>query len=340
MLERFKMAFAILGLATPSLVWAGPFSTGLQNQTAGAVDAGVPGFVGSAGEGVVATANNGNVVNPVFESWATGVANYSPTPGVSSAWKDPSKALGAVTGNNLDIVSLGDLTNPASPPAVGAKPPFSDDGRPYSGNLNDPNDGWGFIGIDAPGQITLTFANGISMSGGADFVVFENSSGSQTNAFIELAYVEVSTNGVDFARFPSTYLNTTPTGAFTTLDPTDIDNLAGKHVNAGGNSWGTPFSLGDLSNDPLVQSGAVDLSHIWYVRLIDIPGTGAFKDSLGNPIYDPTPTNGSSGFDLEAVGVIHQAVPEVSTFLLVGTGGLMLSVIQIARRTRRQASDR
>lgn len=332
MLDRLKTVVTFLLVLPPAFVWGGPYSTALQNQTPGAIDAGIAGFVGPAGEGVVPTANNGNVINPIFESWATGVVNYSPTPGVSSAWMDPSKALGSVTGNNLDIVSLGDLTNPATPPAVGAKPPFSDDGRPYSGNLNDPNDGWGFVGIDSPGQITLSFANGISMSGGADFVVFENSSGSQTNAFIELAYVEVSTNGVDFARFSSTYLNTTPTGAFTTLDPTNIDNLAGKHVNAGGNSWGTPFALGDLANDPLVLSGAVDLSQIWYVRLIDIPGTGAFKDSHGNPIYDPTPTNGSSGFDLEAVGVIHQVVPETSTLLLAGLGAMSLGLWRLVPR--------
>lgn len=332
MFERWKNVVTFLVALSPTLVWGGPYSTALQNQTPSAVDPGVPGFVGPAGAGITATQSNGNVINPIFQSWATGVVNYSPTPGVSSAWKDPFKALGAVTGNNLDIVSLGDLTNPATPPAVGAKPPFSDDGRPYSGNLNDPNDGWGFIGIDSPGQITLSFANGISMSGGADFVVFENSSGSQTNAFIELAYVEVSTNGVDFSRFASTYLNTTPTGAFTTLDPTNIDNLAGKHVNAGGNSWGTPFSLGDLADDPLVLSGAVDLSQIWFVRLIDIPGNGTFKDSLGNPIYDPTPTNGSSGFDLEAIGVIHQVVPETSTLVLVGLCAFSFGLAKLVRR--------
>ena len=317
MLNRFAMVLSVSLLALPDLLLAGPYSTALENQTAGAIDAGIPGFVGPAGLGKSPTASNGNVINPVFTGWATGVVDYSPTPGVDSSWKNASKALGAVTGNNLDIVSLGDLYNPASPPAPGALPPFSNDGRGYSGNVSDATDGWGFVGIDQPGQITLSFANGIALGSGVDFVVFENSAGANTSAFIELAYVEVSTNGIDFARFPSISLNNTPVG-FTNSDPTNYYNLVGKHVNAGGNSWGTPFSLSDLSSDPLVQSGAVDLLHIWYVRLVDIPGIGTFKDSLGNAIYDPTPTYGSGGLDLEAIGVIHQAVPEASTLVLAG----------------------
>ena len=38
--------------------------------------------------------------------------------------------------------------------------------------------------------------------------------------------------------------------------------------------------------------------------LVDIPGTGQFFDSTGWPIYDPSVTEGSGGFDLEAVGAI------------------------------------
>ena len=71
--------------------------------------------------------------------------------------------------------------------------------------------------------------------------------------------------------------------------------------------------------DPLVVNGLVDVDEINYVRLIDIPGTGAFKDSLGNSIYDASVTTGSGGFDLEAIGVLN-AVPEPATFAMFSIG--------------------
>jgi hypothetical protein len=37
---------------------------------------------------------------------------------------------------------------------------------------------------------------------------------------------------------------------------------------------------------------------------VDVPGSGAFTDAGGRPIYDPWRTFGSGGFDLEAVGAI------------------------------------
>ena len=54
-------------------------------------------------------------------------------------------------------------------------------------------------------------------------------------------------------------------------------------------------------------SGIVDLSAVTHVRLIDIVGDGTYMDSLGNPVYDPYPTSGSAGFDLDAVGVSNGA---------------------------------
>jgi hypothetical protein len=94
-------------------------------------------------------------------------------------------------------------------------------------------------------------------------------------------------------KFPTTSLTATSPGMYGSLDPTNLRNLAGKHVNAFGNSWGTPF---DLSQ--------VGLAQITHVRLVDVPGSGAFTDQSGHPIYDPWLTFGSAGFDLEAVGAI------------------------------------
>ncbi len=274
---------------------AGPYSTGLGNTTSGAPDAAIPGFVGPLGEGRLGA---GQSVNPIFKEWASAVANYSPAPGVDANWSDSARALGPVTGDQFHIVSLGDLS---------------------ATQLNN--------GVP-PGSITLTFPTGIRNGSGHDFAVFENSFGSQTSVFIELAYVEVSTDGTNFARFPSVSLNTTSPGAFGNMNPTNLYNLAGKHVNnqgGGGNSWGTPFDLSDLLNHTLVLGGQVNLNNIQYVRMVDIPGNGTYTDSLGNPIIDAWQTTGSGGLDLEAVGVIN-VVPEPTSLLAlaVGSGAVML----------------
>ena len=176
---------------------------------------------------------------------------------------------------------------------------------------------------DSPGFLTVTFPRGVRNGAGADFAVFENGFefGSPNGLFAELAYVEVSTNGIDFARFPSVSTNTTTvTGSqpFAGFDMSNVYNLAGKH--AGG--FGTPFDLDDLVNDAAVVGGAVDLSNIQYVKLFDIPGSGDYLDSLGNGIIDnwlsAAPTG---GFDFrlpvgQGIGVIH-AVPEPTTALLL-----------------------
>lgn len=188
---------------------------------------------------------------------------------------------------------------------------------------------------DSPGFLTVTFPRGIRNGVGADFAVFENAFtfGSPNGLFAELAYVEVSTNGTDFARFPSLSLNTTPvqgSGAFAGYDMSNVWNLAGKHAEG----YGTPFNLDDLLPDPLVTGGSVNLQNIQYVRLVDIPGNGAFKDSLGNGILDNWLTSGSGGFDFrlpagQGIGVIN-AIPEPSALAVVA-GGLAAAVVRRRR---------
>ena len=60
------------------------------------------------------------------------------------------------------------------------------------------------------------------------------------------------------------------------------------------------------------------LSSATHVRIVDIIGNGAYFDSKSHVIYDPYPISGSAGFDLDAVGVIHQGAspaepPSVTT---------------------------
>ena len=149
------------------------------------------------------------------------------------------------------------------------------------------------------GEIVMTFDPPISNGPGSDLAIFENGA---TDTFLELAFVEVSSDGVHFVRFDSGYMCAEPVSAFGALDPTCLSGLAGKYRQG----FGTPFDLELLRYAPLVQSGVVELSAITQVRLVDIVGDGSATDSFGNPIYDPYPTVGSAGFDLDAIAVLGE----------------------------------
>lgn len=279
---------ACLGLNAILLFWgsaasAGPYSSGLNNPTNG-FDAPVPGFVGPHGEGRARLLVSGsfqnpdNYVNPLFFNWASVVTSYLPATGVALGWSNTVNVLGAVTGDNFHIASLGDLDAAQ-------------------------------LGNSVPvGQITLTFSTPILNLSGSDFVVYENGFGTASSIFGELAYVEVSSDGINYARFPARTLTASLVGPYGSIDPTNVYNLAGKHVNANGNSWGTPFDLSQLLTHSLVTSGLLNLNAINHIRLVDIPGNGSFFDSLASPIYDAWVTWGSGGLDLEAVGVISRRV--------------------------------
>jgi|YNPNPStandDraft_1061719.scaffolds.fasta_scaffold06340_2 hypothetical protein len=166
------------------------------------------------------------------------------------------------------------------------------------------------VSLGDGGRITMTFDPPITNGPGADFAVFENSfySGS-SGLFAELAFVEVSSDGVQFARFPSVSLTPQPVDTYGTLDPTNVYNLAGKHPGANITPCqGTPFDLAELASHPLVTSGKVNLEQIRYVRIVDVVGNGSTYDSAvpAHPVYDPFPTAFSQGgFDLQAVAVLH-----------------------------------
>ena len=291
-----------LVVASATTVWGGPFP-----------EAGINGYLDATTWRHADPLDPNAVPNPVFRGWATGAAEYAPADQVWSGpgvWNDPNKALGPATGHNFDIVSLGELD--AAEIAQGLP----------------------------PGQITLVFADPcgpedgmvIRDGKGYDFAVFENGFISQSNTALgslqgqmiaEVAYVEVSSNGRDFVRFPSVSLTGAPTGPYGTVEVSDIHNLAGKHPNANGVCTGTPFDLQELADHPYVTSGALDLNDVRYVRIVDVPGDGSFRDHAkmhvapdtwpewanyveDHPIYDAWPTFGSGGFDLEAIGVLQE----------------------------------
>ncbi|MCG6909097.1 MAG: PEP-CTERM sorting domain-containing protein [Deltaproteobacteria bacterium] len=156
------------------------------------------------------------------------------------------------------------------------------------------------VSLGAGGRITLTFDPPISDGEGWDFAVFENGF---EDSFLELAYVEVSSDGITFVRFENASLTSDPVPSFGSLDPTNIDGLAGKYRQA----YGTPFDLQQLADLPEVRQGDVDLTAITHVRIIDIVGDGTCLDTSGRVIYDLYPTYRSAGFDLDAVGVSNGA---------------------------------
>lgn len=146
------------------------------------------------------------------------------------------------------------------------------------------------------GEAVFEFPIAIIDRDGPDFAVFENAF---NDFFLELAYVEVSSDGIHFQRFPTESLTAFPVPGFGSVDPTAINGLAGKY--RGG--YGTPFDLADLPLKDRPQS--LDTEQIRYVRLVDVVGDGSARDSEERVIYDPYPTVGSSGFDVDGIAVFH-----------------------------------
>ncbi len=181
------------------------------------------------------------------------------------------------------------------------------------------------ISLGDNGKAVLTFEYPIINGEGADFAVFENSFKSQEspyNYFLELAFVEVSSDGVHFVRFPSTSetQTTSQIETFGQLDPTQIHNLAGKYIV----NYGTPFDLDDLQD-----STEIDLQNITHIKIIDVVGSidpeYASYDALGDIINDPYPTPfASCGFDLDAVGVIHSSNEQTSSITETKTNDLKI----------------
>lgn len=186
---------------------------------------------------------------------------------------------------------------------------------PVNGDVYD------VVSLGDGGAVTFGFEDGIGDGPGVDFAVFENGFYSPGGLFGELAFVEVSSNGVDFARFESVTLQDFPVESYDPIDPTDYDGLAGRHPLG----LGTPFDLAALASHPLVGEGRLDLTDVRLVRVVDVIGDGSTTDTQGMPLFDPYPTAFSAGgFDVDAIGVVHPA-PEPGALVaaFAGVGGLV-----------------
>jgi hypothetical protein len=156
------------------------------------------------------------------------------------------------------------------------------------------------VSLGAGGSLILSFDPPIADGPGFDFAVFEIA---VNDSFLELAFIEVSSDGQTFVSFDGVQLAGQPVDAFGSLEASDLGGLAGK-LRRG---FGQPFDLAALAFRPEVFSGSLDLSAVRYVRVVDVIGDGSQTDSFGNPLYDPYPTTGSAGFDLDAIGVLNTA---------------------------------
>ena len=225
----------------------------------------------SAGTTAIPMATNA-IVN-----WADNCVQVRYGKEVDSSWRTPEKALGPAQGTSSDILCLG-----------------------------------------RGGEAVFSFPCDIADGPGPDFAVFENGF---DDAFLELAWVEVSSDGTNFVRFPNYSYTPDPVGSYGTVDTRLVYGLASKYRQG----YGSPFDLADLqaaydaqmagntdfspafagqltNNFPLL-----DLHRVAYLRLVDVVGDGSALDARGEPIYDPYPTSGSAGFDLDAIGVLHPA---------------------------------
>ena len=181
---------------------------------------------------------------------------------------------------------------------------------------------------------------------GADFIVFENAfyAGNRpATTFAELVFVEVSSNGVDFARFAYDSRTAAPVQPFGTIDAALVSGFAGVtpvYANPAENAidpfdpakaGGDAFDLAGLSGHALVTAGKLDLSAVRFVRLVDVVGNGSQLNADGTPIYDAYGA-GNGGADIDALAVIHgAAVPEPAAGVLVLAGVVGLG---LRRRTR------
>ncbi len=167
------------------------------------------------------------------------------------------------------------------------------------------------VSLGDSGIADLTFIHPIYNGPGPDFAVFENGFRNATDsslAFLELGFVEVSSDGIHYFRFPANSLTQTQVQVSNNsyIDAANLNNLAGKYVGM----YGTPFDLDDLIGIP-----GLDVNNITNVRIVDVVGPingHASLDSAGRRINDPYPTPyPSCGFDLDAIGVIHELYESV-----------------------------
>lgn len=229
--------------------------------------------------------------------WMSSLAQYAPRDNWAGSTAIPSDSAIFVSWANNATVTRGNL----------------DIRTPSMGMVNAGEDAFCLsyadretVSLGDGGSVVLEFDVPIVNGTGFDFAVFENGFHIRNNSdsdFLELAFVEVSNDGIRWVRFPAYSDNDTnlQLNTYDGMKASRVHNLAGKYT-AG---YGTPFDLEDLKD-----SADIDLMNIRYIRIIDVVGTleeaYCSRDSRGYKISEPFPTAFmQGGFDLDAIGVIY-----------------------------------
>jgi hypothetical protein len=170
-------------------------------------------------------------------------------PGTSAIYKDSSIIVAWATTCTV-VRGYMDITNQAGGVATAG----------VDANGTGVADGSTIVSLGDGGMATLTFPSTLFDGPGYDFAIFENSF---DGIFLELAFVEVSSDGINFFRFSAT--SNTPdsvqTGSFDSTDASKLNNLAGKYKA----NYGTPFDLYELNG-----TTGLDIAHISHVRVADV----------------------------------------------------------------------
>ena len=227
-------------------------------------------------------------------------AQFAPAagqPGTTAMHADSSAFVAWATGCVAEPGPM-NITNPGAG--------LAGQGWPASNVIGAPQGTMGVTCLGDGGMATVTFASPICNRPGPDFAVFENGFENAQAAgmyFLELGFVEVSSDGENFFRFPAISMVQTETqiGGMGCIDPQQIHNFASKYEAM----YGTPFDLDEIPDNPLLNK-----NNVTHVRVVDVIGNidpaYCTYDSQGHPVNDPWPTQfASCGMDLDAVGVIH-----------------------------------
>lgn len=230
--------------------------------------------------------------------------SFSPEPGIigtTAIHKDSSCFVGWATGGSIQrgYINIADTNATAGGSNRASFGTLSNAFGPATNSTTS------VVSLGDSGIAILTFDQLIINGAGYDFAIFENGF---VNHYMELAHVEVSSDGVNYFRFPSTseIQTSSQLGNASTSDCRLVNNMAGKYRVG----YGTPFDLADLPNDVNLDKQAIQ-----HVKIIDAIGAinGSHKtyDQNGTVINDPFPTPfESGGFDLEAVGIINGILSE------------------------------
>jgi hypothetical protein len=172
------------------------------------------------------------------------------------------------------------------------------------------------VSLGDGGRATYFLSSPLTDHFGPDFAIFENGFKEKTPPylwFLELAVVEVSSDGENYVRFPAVSNTQTETQlpTFGQLQPDNLYNLAGKYPVF----YGTPFDLSELKD-----SSAIDVMRITHIRIIDVVGSLDAQygtvDSQGNMINDPFPTPfWTGGFDLDGLAILGESSGKADPYI-------------------------